>query len=116
MQRTPDFAIGSIYGTANCRSGRNVKAEIVIADTQLSAGVVEAIKGGRKIEAIKILREETGLGLANAKVLVDRAWRDHGPKRKLPSFEDTPTGPGAVTLVLFVSLAALAAWYFLTGA
>ncbi len=50
-----------------------MKPEIIIADNELPPEVVKAITQGRKIEAIKLLREATGLGLANAKVLVDRA-------------------------------------------
>jgi ribosomal protein L7/L12 len=33
----------------------------------------EQLKKGNKIETIKILREETGIGLKEAKVLIDRA-------------------------------------------
>ena len=58
-----------------------MQAELVLTDEQLPADVIQAIKDGRKIEAIKMLREATGLGLANAKVLVDRASRVHGPKK-----------------------------------
>jgi len=50
-----------------------MKPEIIVADNELPPEVVKAIALGRKIEAIKLLRESTGLGLANAKVLVDRA-------------------------------------------
>ena len=50
-----------------------MKPEIIIADNELPPEVVKAITQGRKIEAIKLLRAATGLGLANAKVLVDRA-------------------------------------------
>ena len=52
-----------------------MSSEIVINDNELPPEVVKAITQGRKIEAIKLLREATGLGLANAKVLVDRAVR-----------------------------------------
>jgi hypothetical protein len=54
-----------------------MSSEIVINDNELPPEVVMAISQGRKIEAIKLLRETTGLGLANAKVLVDRAVRRH---------------------------------------
>ena len=54
-----------------------MSSEIVINDNELPPEVVMAITQGRKIEAIKLLREATGLGLANAKVLVDRAVRRH---------------------------------------
>ncbi|MBX7540859.1 ribosomal protein L7/L12 [Qipengyuania sp. GH29] len=41
----------------------------VLDDADVSA----AIAGGRKIEAIKLVRERTGLGLAEAKELVEQA-------------------------------------------
>lgn len=50
-----------------------MQPEIIIGDNELPPDVVKAITQGRKIEAINLLREATGLGLANAKVLVDRA-------------------------------------------
>ncbi len=50
-----------------------MKTETIIADRDLPADVAAAIAEGRKIVAIKLLREATGLGLANAKVVVDRA-------------------------------------------
>ena len=55
-----------------------MQAEVIVTDSELPADVIRAIQQGQKIEAIKILREATGLGLANAKVLVDRASRAHG--------------------------------------
>ena len=54
-----------------------MESEVVIDDTDLPADVREAIVQGRKIVAIKLLREATGLGLANAKVIVDRAAARH---------------------------------------
>ena len=50
-----------------------MSSEIVITDEELPSEVLAAIADGRKVVAIKLLREATGLGLANAKVLVDRA-------------------------------------------
>ncbi len=54
-----------------------MKSENVIADHELPTEVLQAIAEGRKIVAIKLLREVTGLGLANAKVLVDQATARH---------------------------------------
>lgn len=39
---------------------------------QVSAPVMAFLREGKKIEAIKQLREETGLGLAEAKSIIDR--------------------------------------------
>jgi hypothetical protein len=79
-----------------------MQPEVVITESELPAEVVQAIADGRKIEAIKMLREATGIGLANAKVLVDRAARAHGPRKSIPSSpltEDVGNGKFLVSLV-----------------
>ena len=73
-----------------------MKSEVVITEEQLPGEVIAAIQQGQKIEAIKRLREATGLGLANAKVLVDRAARTHGPTKPIPNFADQPSGVGGL--------------------
>jgi hypothetical protein len=44
----------------------------------LPPDVVEAWRAGRKIEAIKLLREKAGAGLAEAKAAIDALERAHG--------------------------------------
>ena len=92
-----------------------MKSEIIVTEDELPADVLEAIKSGRKIEAIKILRETTGLGLANAKVLVDKAWRTHGPKKQVLDFSDQPRGLGGFGKFLLLLLVAIAAYFFYTA-
>jgi hypothetical protein len=77
-----------------------------ITENSLPPEVLRAIEQGRKIEAIKLLREATGLGLANAKVLVDKASRERAPKNAPPGFVDDQANlaPLLKTL-LFVALA-----------
>lgn len=58
-------------------------------EPDLPSDVIVAIEAGRKIEAIKLLREETGLGLAEAKDVVDALAR----ARKAAAPE---SGPGMV--------------------
>ena len=43
------------------------------SDPVLSPKIQEALRKGNKIEAIKIYREFTGVGLAEAKQVIDRA-------------------------------------------
>ena len=43
------------------------------SDPALSPQIQEALRRGNKIEAIKIYREMTGVGLAEAKDVIDRA-------------------------------------------
>lgn len=92
-----------------------MKSEVVITEQQLPGSVIAAIQQGQKIEAIKLLREATGLGLANAKVLVDRAYRTHGPQKPIPSFADQPSGIGSLAKSLGLVLIMVAAWYFYRG-
>lgn len=72
-----------------------------------------ALAGGRMIDAIKIVRAEHGLGLKEAKALVDRhvARSDtpfgHAAPGKLPS--------ALAWIVLFVVLAAGGAWVIVGG-
>ena len=82
-------------------------AEVIVTDKELPSEVIRAIADGRKIEAIKILREAKGLGLANAKVLVDRASRVHGPKKPVESgmIEHAGSAKLIVSLVAVISLA-----------
>mgnify|MGYP001551963636 FL=1 len=93
-----------------------MSTEVIVTEQELPIEVIEAIRAGRKVEAIKILRESTGLGLANAKVLVDRAWRTHGPVREIPSFKDEPRTLTTIARYLVILLAAAAVYYFIKGA
>lgn len=69
-----------------------MSSEIVLSDDELPPDVLAAIADGRKVVAIKLLREATGLGLANAKVLVDRAAARMGPQEQRGLQEESNTG------------------------
>ena len=92
-----------------------MKSEVIVTENEIPEDVIEAIRQGQKIEAIKLLREATGLGLANAKVLVDKASRTHGPKRVIKSFADEPSGFGRFLKLLGLVAVFAAAWYFYQG-
>ena len=87
------------------------QSEVIVTDDELPAEVMRAVVDGRKIEAIKILQESTGLGLANAKVLVDRASRLHGPKK--PDHSGFVVTPNMVkTVFTMIGIGVLVwAWY-----
>ncbi|MFT5447513.1 MAG: hypothetical protein ACI9DC_002688 [Gammaproteobacteria bacterium] len=55
------------------------------SSTDLPSEVVEAIHEGRKIDAIKLLREARGLGLKETKHEVDAYMRLHPSVRQLRS-------------------------------
>ncbi|MDH3440612.1 MAG: ribosomal protein L7/L12 [Gammaproteobacteria bacterium] len=92
-----------------------MSAEVIVTENELPPEVLDAIREGRKIEAIKILREAKGLGLANAKVLVDRASQTHGPKKAIPNFADQRQWWGQFTSLLIALLVVFIAYYFYTG-
>ena len=92
-----------------------MNAEVIVTESELPADVIDAIRDGRKIEAIRLLQESKGLGLANAKVLVERAWRTHGPQKPIPSFADQPRGLGNLIKSLGLVIVAIAAWCFYSG-
>ena len=88
----------------------------IIADDSLPPEVIQAIEQGRKIEAIKRLREATGLGLANAKVLVDKASRQHGPKYAHPRIVDDRPNFGRLLKTLLLVAIAFALYRYYAGA
>jgi hypothetical protein len=81
-----------------------MKTEIIITEDDLPPEVIRAIERGRKIEAIQRLREATGLGLANAKVLVDKAARRHGQKSTVPGFVEEENLTSLLKALLLVVL------------
>lgn len=92
-----------------------MQKELVLTDNQLPTDVLRAIEDGRKIEAIKILQEATGLGLANAKVLVDRVARTHGPKKEIISYKDESNGAGKLVASVVAIMVLAGAYYYYIG-
>ena len=92
-----------------------MSSEVVLTEDDLPQDVIDAIRDGRKIEAIKRLRESKDLGLANAQVLVDKAWREHGPAKEYRSFADTRPGLSLLAKSLGTVLLVIAAYYFYTN-
>lgn len=78
--------------------------------------VMEAIAAGRKIEAIKLLREQTGMGLLEAKELVDSvgdAEAGLGVQHRASPRNDT--GIGRLILVLLLLSAVVAGYLWIQG-
>ena len=79
---------------------------------QLSASVMEAIRSGRKIDAIKQLREERGLGLKESKHIIDRelaAYRAANPHLT----QDSQSG--LFPMILVIVAIGLVLYFYLTG-
>lgn len=81
---------------------------------QLSSRAVDAIKCGNKLEAIKIIREESTLGLKEAKALVDDYLSTHPDlKAALKQKQVTALSLSNIALIVIVICAAIAAYYLL---
>lgn len=93
-----------------------MKTEIVITEDELPPQVVRAVELGRKTEAIKLLQDATGLGFANAKVLVDKAARRHRPHASHPGFVEEETNVPALLRALLLVVAAFAVYHYYFGA
>ena len=79
---------------------------------EMSADVLAAINSNRKIEAIKLLREERRIGLKEAKEIVDQHIEAQPPgPRDLTGRADT--GVGRIVLVCGVLIAAYVAYRML---
>ncbi|MPS94121.1 ribosomal protein L7/L12 [Comamonas sp.] len=97
---------------------------------EIRAEVEDAMARGNKIEAIKLLRDATGLGLAQAKDHIDAAmdgialdWqilqrqsvRASAPNHfqpGAPSPGEVPRGQGRYLWLLVLALAAVGLWYY----
>jgi len=73
-------------------------------NTEAPFEVIQAIEQGRKIEAIKLLRKHTGLGLKESKEWIDSYERQH-PGRIAPMRKgDSNMGLPIIALLIFAWL------------
>lgn len=79
----------------------------------LPSAVVAALQRGDKIEAIKLLREQSGLGLKEAKDVIEASQRKADALVGMGSPGAVQASGNVVWLVLAVAFAALAGYYFL---
>ena len=90
--------------------------ETIVTESDVPENVRAAIADGQKIVAIKLLREATGIGLANAKVIVDRMASDYArqnPNQQVIS--DVSTTPKLLAATALI-VAIFVAWrFFLAG-
>lgn len=91
-----------------------MKPEVIVTDAELPVEVLRAIEKGRKIEAIKILRERTGIGLANAKVLVERNARQFAEQNPRPGLTESGSGMPRLLLSLLLAVLIFAVYRHLT--
>ena len=77
------------------------------ADAEIRA----VIRQRRKLDAIKLVRQDTGLGLKEAKERVEAMEREMG----LPSAATVSGSPGGLVMAAVVLITGLLAWWWLRG-
>ncbi len=84
-------------------------------EQELSPDIYQALAAGRRIEAIKLIREETGLGLAEAKEIAD-ALSGRGTTETPPPPAMTEEGGASGLLAIVVAvLIAFLVYVFVLG-
>ena len=92
----------------------------------LGSDVMQALQQGRYLEAVKLLRQQPGMGLKEAKDIIDAVQKQLAGHAK-PAHDQAPHAPGHHDLapgevprsaglgnvLLVLAFVALAAWYFL---
>jgi len=77
----------------------------MMEEQELSPEIYQLLAAGRKIAAIKLIREETGLGLAEAKELAD-ALSGHQPAdASPPAMKEEGGAAGFLAIVIAVLIA-----------
>jgi len=77
-----------------------------------SEEVLAAVDAGRKIEAIKILRGETGLGLADAKHAIDSLSRERRSDPVIPAGMTEEGGAGGMLKMVVVMAIVLGVYFY----
>jgi hypothetical protein len=85
----------------------------IVSDPDLPPGVLDALRRGQKIEAIKRLRESLNLDLKSAKEIIERYERTHAvPKHESVRGMITEDRTNSRLLWIAVVIAVAAAVYF----
>ena len=84
----------------------------MLTEQELSPEVFRLLASGRKIEAIKLIREETGLGLREAKDLADAILGDHVPTETAPPPMTEEGGAGGMIAIIIAVLIAYLVYVF----
>jgi ribosomal protein L7/L12 len=82
---------------------------------RIPSSVAEALQRGNKIEAIRLMREHTGLGLKEAKDAVDRLQQETEAKLGKLSPGEVPSSGSSLWQLVALAVVCIAAYYFLRG-
>ena len=83
-----------------------------VDDRPYSDDVLSAVDSGRTIDAIKRLREETGLGLKEAKDEIDALARERQGNAAVASGMTEEGGAGSMVKIIVFIAVVLAAYFF----
>ncbi len=81
-------------------------------EEELSPEIYQLLASGRKIEAIKLIREETGLGLREAKELAAALSGHHATEVAAPPAMKEEGGAGGMAAILIAILIAFLVYVF----
>ncbi len=84
-------------------------------EQELSPEIFQLLAQGRKIEAIKLIREETGLGLAEAKELAEAISGHRGPDTTPPPAMKEEGGAAGILAIFAAVLIAFLLYVFFLG-
>ena len=90
-----------------------IESQVDDKDRHYSSAVLEAVDAGRKIDAIKLLREETGLGLKEAKHEIDQLAIIRRPQSATMPEQG---GAGAIVKIALVGLVLFLLYRFFLAA
>ena len=83
-------------------------------EQELSPEIYQLLASGQKIEAIKLIRKETGLGLAEAKEIADELSGQGGVDASPPpAMKEEGGASGSLAIAVAVLIAALVYVFFL---
>ncbi len=87
----------------------------MMEEQELSPEIYQLLALGRKVEAIKLIREETGLGLAEAKELAEAISGHRGPETTPPPAMKEEGGAGGFFAIVAAILIAYFVYAFFLG-
>ena len=82
---------------------------------ELSPEIYQALAAGRRIEAIKLIREETGFGLAEAKEIADALSGHAGTDTPPPPAMTEEGGASGLLSIVVAVLIAFLVYVFVLG-
>ncbi len=87
----------------------------MVIEQELSPEVFQLLADGRKIEAIRLIREETGLGLREAKELAEALLGEHAStEMTIPPITEQGGASGVIAIIIAALIAYLVYVFFLS--